>query len=306
VIEIDEILKSPDATFKDLAVWHRLDALIEALPENERLRQWNHVAQELEARRIPNGHPHFRLGILHLISDSDETTGIQHLQKAYEQDQLFADSTPPQRKAAYRVLGLVKDFLADLRTKKKKSKWQMDQLQPPHRRVLITTLLAVYDESTKHLLDAPLLTYKAFFSLLSDQDLTRFAAQNYYCAHGLLEMVMVKSGQAFLSNNEYALSRALVGLYGGVLEAILADKLGNRGQGTLGEMINEAHKAGFLNLGTGLCALATVVLYFRNHVHANKDIVRKDYFIDINVAKSLKAATDWVIVELIKQKTAGP
>src|SRR5260221_5624085 len=37
----------------------------------------------------------------------------------------------------------------------------------------------------------------------------------------------------------------------------------------------KAHEAGLLNLGTRLCALATVVLYFRNHVHANRDVARK-------------------------------
>lgn len=303
--ELGKILRSPDATFRDQAVWHQLDALIEALPENERFLQWNHVSQELGARKIPSGHAHFRLGILHLVSDLDETTGIQHLQIAYEQDQLVPDGTPPHRRAAYRVLGLAKDFLDDLQTKKGNSRWQTDQLLPPHRRVLIATLLGVYDESARHILDAPLLTYNAFFAVLSDRDLARFAMENYYCAYDLLEIVMVERGQSLLSH-EYGLSRALVGLYGGVLEAILADKLGIKGHGTLGDLINKAHDAGLLDLGTRLCALATVVLYFRNHVHANKDIARKDYFVDINVAKSLKAATDWVIVELGKSKKPQP
>jgi hypothetical protein len=93
-----------------------------------------------------------------------------------------------------------------------------------------------------------------------------------------------------------------VGLYGGVLEAILADKLGVTGEPTLGQLINRAHDAGLLKLGTLLSSLATVLLYFRNHVHANRDIARTEYFVDINVALTLKAATDVVVGELLRSK----
>jgi hypothetical protein len=300
VSEIDEILKAPVEKFKEQVLWQTLDKLIEPLPEDQRILEWNRVAGRREKRGVSSGHAHFRAGILHLVNDSDETAGIKHLQAAYEQDQKFSGSKEPHRMAAYGVLGLIKDFLYYLAGKKN---WQVNQLQPPHRHVLITTLLGVYDESTKHPLDAPLLTYKPFFDLFLDEGLRRFAAENYYCAYGLLEMVSVQNGQSFLHQHEYPLSRALVGLYGGVLEAILADELGIKDEATLGKLINQAYDAGILNLGTRLSSLATVLLYFRNHIHANKDVARKDYLIDINVARSLKAATDLVIIELVQRRS---
>ena len=286
--------------FKGPAVWHLLDTLIESLPDDQRVLEWSRVAGQLEARKISSGHAHFRLGIFHLVKDAHEATGLQHVQKAYEQDQMFSGRREPHRMAAYRVLGLIKDFLDDLNSKKN---WQVSQLQPPYRRGLITTLLAVYDQSTKHILDSPLLTYQPFFALFKDEGLRRFAVENYQCAYGLLENVSVESGQSFLNLYEYPLSRALVGLYGGVLEAILADRLGNKGEATLGKLINDAHVAGLLKPGTRLCSLATALLYFRNHIHPNKDIARQDYLINIDVARSLKVATEMVIAELLQQKT---
>jgi hypothetical protein len=300
VNEIDEILKSQAETFKEPAVWRKLDQLIESLPDDQRVLEWSRVAGCLEAGGISSGHAHFRLGIWHLVNDSDEKVGTRYLEAAYEQDQRFSERKEPHRMAAYRVLGLVKDFLDYLHSKKN---WQADQLQPPYRRVLITTLLAVYVASNKHILDAPLLTYQPFFDLFKDAGLRRFAIENYHCAYGLLEMVGVERNQSFLQQHEYPLARALVGLYGGVLEAILADKLGVTGEATLGKLINQAHDAGLLKPGTRLSSLATVLLYFRNHVHANRDIARTEYFIDINVALTLKAATDMVVGELLRSKT---
>jgi hypothetical protein len=299
VSKIDEILKDQAEAFKEPAVWRKLDQLIESLPDDQRALEWSRVAGCLEARGVSSGHAHFRLGIWHLVNDSDEKVGIKHLEAAYEQDQEFSARKEPHRMAAYRVLGLVKDFLGHLHSKKN---WQADQLHPPYRRVLITTLLAAYDASTKHILDAPLLTYKPFFALFKDEGLRRFAIENYHCACGLLELVSVERNQSFLRQHEYSLSRALVGLYGGVLEAILADKLGVTGEPTLGQLINRAHDAGLLKLGTLLSSLATVLLYFRNHVHANRDIARTEYFVDINVALTLKAATDVVVGELLRSK----
>ena len=298
--EIDEILKSPDQVLEQPAAFHRLDQLIESLPDGQRTLEWSRVAGCLEARGLSSGHAHFRLGIWHLINDADEKTGIRHLELAYAQDQEFSRRKEPQRMAAYRVLGLIKDFLGYLSSKKS---WQVDQLQPPYRRALITTLLAVYDESTKHILDAPLLTYEPFFALFKDEDLRRFAVENYQCAYGLLEMVSVESGHSFLLLYEYPLSRTLVGLYGGVLEAILADRLGVTGEATLGKLINQAYDSGLLKSGTRLCSLAIMLLYFRNHVHANRDIARKEYLINIDVARTLKAATEWVVGELLQSKT---
>jgi len=143
VSEIDEILKSPDQVLKEPAAFHRLDHLIESLPDDQRALEWSRVAGCLEARGLSSGHAHFRLGIWHLVNDTDERTGIKHLELAYAQDQKFSGRKEPHRMSAYRVLGLIKDFLGYLSSKKN---WQVDQLQPPYRRVLITTLLAVYDE----------------------------------------------------------------------------------------------------------------------------------------------------------------
>jgi hypothetical protein len=52
--------------------------------------------------------------------------------------------------------------------------------------------------------------------------------------------------------------------------------------------------------GTNLCALCTIILYFRNHIHAGKTAMRKTYFVDLYVAKDLKIATDTVISELLR------
>lgn len=300
VNEIDEILKSPDGVLKEPAAFHRLDQIIESLPADQRVLAWSRVAGSLEGRGLSSGHAHFRLGVWHLVNDANENTGIKHLEAAYEQDQRFSGRKAPHRMAAYRVLALVKDFLDYLSSKKN---WQADQLQPPYRRALITTLLAAYDESTKHILDSPILTYQPFFALFKDEGLRRFAIENYQCACEFLEKATVQSGQSLLHQHEYPLSRALVGLYGGVLEAILADRLGVTGEATLGKLVNKAHDAGMLKSGTHLSCLAILLLYFRNHVHANRDIARKQYFIDINVARTLKSATDWVVAELLKSKT---
>jgi hypothetical protein len=69
-------------------------------------------------------------------------------------------------------------------------------------------------------------------------------------------------------------------LYGGVLEAILADILSIKESKTLGQLIWEAHRSGFLPMGSRLCALATILLYFRNHIHANKDVAKSEDFVD--------------------------
>jgi hypothetical protein len=194
--------------------------------------------------------------------------------------------------------------LSDLR---KKTNWQTSQLDPPHRKILINTLLALYDATARrHILDMPAWTYSPFFELMKDDGLRRFAGENYFCAQSLLEWVETDSGHAFLLTNEYPLARVVIGLYGGVLEAMLAEKLASKGRQTLGNLINEAYAQGHLVPGTRLCALATILLYFRNHIHANREVNRTEYFIDLHVAKGLKAAIDLVIAELLAPPTASP
>jgi len=87
---------------------------------------------------------------------------------------------------------------------------------------------------------------------------------------------------------------------GGVLEAILADKLPTVRGKPLGSLITEAKDAGIIKIGTKLAALSSVMLYLRNHVHPDRDAVRTAYFIDINVAKGCKVALDWVIADLLQ------
>lgn len=129
---LDTILTASPAALGSLSVAQRLDQLIDSTPSvQQRVDGWNRVATVMEAKGMSSGHAHFRLGILHLFSDTDEGIGISHLERAYEQDQRFVADREPHRLAAYRVLSLVRDFLEDLRTKKN---WRALQLDPNHRR----------------------------------------------------------------------------------------------------------------------------------------------------------------------------
>jgi hypothetical protein len=190
----------------------------------------------------------------------------------------------------------VKDFLADLRNRKD---WQALQLAPNYRGVLISTLLALYDATARqHVLDMRAWTFNPFFAIFKNDRLRLFAGENYFCAQSLLEWVETDGGHAFLLTNEYPFARSIIGLYGGVLEAILAEKLSTNEQKPLGALIGDAYKQGHLIIGTRLCALATILLYFRNHIHPNREITRGDYLIDMNVAKGLKNAIDLAIEDL--------
>ncbi len=294
---LDEILSS----FTDEnGTWNALDRLIGAVPDRtEQLRSWEHAAQAAESKGVSCGHAHFRLGVLHLVLDPEESKGIWHLERAYEQDQTYA--APPRqahRMAAYRVLGLVKDFLSDLRRLRQKGDWRGDQLDPPYREMLMRTLLAIYDESTRHILDAQVFTYSPFFDLVVNHVLRRFAGENYYCAQDLLEHLATTHGQHLLQLHEYPLARSVIGLYGGVLEAILMDKVSPPGRPTLGALITDGHTKGLIVVGTRLCAVATMLLYFRNHVHPDRETARQEYFIDMNVARGLKIAIDLAINDL--------
>jgi hypothetical protein len=297
---LDEVLKASPSRLGDRSTIQILDQIIDRSPDiQQRIADWSRVAVKLETTGVSSSHAHFRLGILHLVNDPDEAVGISHLERAYEQDERFAVSREPHRLAAYRVLSLVKDFLADLRSRKD---WQVLQLDPKHRGVLISTLLALYDTTVhQHILDMHVWTFDPFFAIFKTDRLRVFAGENYFCAQSLLEWVETNGGHAFLLTNEYPFARSIIGLYGGVLEAILAERLSTTQQKTLGGLITEAYKQGHLAIGTRLCALATILLYFRNHVHPNKEITRTDYLIDLNVAKGLKSAIDLAIGDLMPQ-----
>jgi hypothetical protein len=145
----------------------------------------------------------------------------------------------------------------------------------------------------------PVWTFNPFFAIFKNDRLRLFAGENYFCAEGLLEWVETDAAGAFLLTNEYPFARSIIGLYGGVLEAILADQLSTSEQKPLGWLMSEAHKLGHLKVGTRLCALTTILLYFRNHVHPYKEITRTEYFIDLNAAKGLKAAIYLAIGDLL-------
>jgi hypothetical protein len=68
----------------------------------------------------------------------------------------------------------------------------------------------------------------------------------------------------------------------------------------LGVLIREAHAKEIIRVGTKLAALSSMMLYLRNHIHADRDANRRAYFVDIHVAKGCKVALDWVIADLLQ------
>ncbi len=147
-------------------------------------------------------------------------------------------------------------------------------------------------------------TYPEFFSLIERPELARFAIQNYFCAQNLLTLFFLENQHIDRNTDEYPLSRAIVGLFGGVIEAILASRLTVGSKTTLRGFINEGRETGLIRVGTKLAALCTLILYLRNHVHAERAASQTEFFIDINVAKGCKVALDWAISELLEQSAA--
>jgi hypothetical protein len=283
--------------------WREIDAVLMPLPISQQISAWNRILEHIGSTPIPRGHPYFRLGVLHLLSDLDEAQGLSYLDKAFREDCVHAppEGKLPHRMGAYRLLALCKGFFEYLRGLGGEN-WQAQQLKEPHREILIRTLLTLYDQSLLHPIEMQRYTYQEFFALIRDRRLCAFAIENYFCVEALIEMATLKSGQAFLHQHEYPLARAAVGLVGGVLEAILADRLdGARGR-TLGGLIKEGHERGIVLPGTPIAALSSLMLYLRNHVHADRALNIAEYYIDINVANGCKVALDWVISELLNRE----
>jgi hypothetical protein len=200
------------------------------------------------------------------------------------------------RAAAYRILCLTKDFLKELHSKKDDNS-EKPQLAPGLRSTLMKTLFLLYDETRKHVMDMRILTFQPLFKLIGNDNLRIFAGQNYYCAQEILELTSTHKGESLALNHEYALARAVIGLYGGVLEAMLADKLPSASKKKmLGKLIQDAYAQKILVPGTKLAALSSVMLYFRNHIHADR--MRTEYFVDLNVAKGCKVALESVVLDL--------
>jgi hypothetical protein len=158
-------------------------------------------------------------------------------------------------------------------------------------------------------LDLPGFTYAAFFALINDQNLRAFAMENYYCAESLIQMFFLEGQAINKPRDEYPLSRAVVGLLGGVLEALLVARLPDLKTPTLGMLIRMAHERGVLTSGTRVSALSSLMLHLRNYVHADLGSQRIDYLIDISTAKGCKVALDWALTEMLLRsepcKSAG-
>lgn len=296
--EVNEIVDLLSDSFESPQTWGKLDDVIAKLPNpDDQIREWHRVVAAVESKNIPSGHPHFRLGILYLVNDSTETEGISHLELAYKQDCQHDKRNEPHRKGAYRVLALTKDFLLYLQSEARP--WQQAQLQIPYRKTLIHILLAAYDQTAKNILDLPRLTYAPLFKLMSNDRLRAFAGENYDFAQELLERVSLESGQQLRTFYQYPIARTIIGLLGGVLEAILADRHPKFASKPLGKLIEGACNDGTISVGSRLAALASVILYLRNHIHPGREIKRIDYLVDLNVAKGCKIMLDWAIQELV-------
>ena len=285
----------PVGAFNHGDAWLELDKVVNSLPAAvDRIREWTNLLSWAEKQRLSSGHPHFRLGLEYLLLDQDESRAFGHLEKAYRQDQQW-NFKRAHRAAAYRILCLTKDFLRELKNKPDDNPEKL-QLGPRLRSTLMSTLYLLYDETRKHVMDMRILTYQPLFKLIRDDNLRIFAGQNYYCAQEILELTSTDKGHSLALNHEYALARAVIGMYGGVLEAILADMLPGISKRTVVTLIKDAYAQNILSPGTKLAALSSVMLYFRNHIHADK--TRTEYFVDLNVAKGCKVALESVILDL--------
>lgn len=293
--------------------WREVDVAVQSLPSRqEQIQALEQICKALDASSDPihslKGHPYFRLGVLHLLENDDERNGLSYLERAYKEDQTYSeikrDGVRPEDKAAYRLLAIVKDFFDYLRSKKP-TDWESALLLPSNRKVLIPILFTVYDLSLVHPLDMRVHTNLDFRSLIKDDKLRIFAGENYHCVVNLLETSVLKDHHLDTVNGRYALGRAMVGMVGGVLEAIWLDRLPGLRKGTLGSLLREAHERGILHPGTRLAALSSLLCFMRNHLHPGLDSQRLRYFVDMNVAKGCKVALDVVISELLAVRGAA-
>jgi hypothetical protein len=301
---MEELLRLDAAQLRKDENWREMDRIVCALPSNaEKVRVWEQICSILDKDQSIKGLPLFRLGILHILEDADEQQGLKLLEQAYEQDQREVSEIgiPAEERGAYLLLAVVKDFFDYLRTKNTHM-WESGLLASQNRKTLIPVLFTVYDLISVHALDMKGFTTTDFLKLIKSDKLRIFAGENYFCTQNLLEMFTLEGQHIDKHNNQYPLARAIVGLVGGVLEAIWLDRMPPAAMGkTLGTILAEAHKQGILKLDTRIAALSSLLCFMRNHVHPGLDIKRQHYFIDMKVAKGCKAALDWTISELLKQ-----
>lgn len=284
--------------------WRAIDELVVALPTNQIQEQaWQRIVLMRESGGLSRGHPFFRLGVHHLQNDEDESRALQFLEQAYQEDEKFHSNSqlPPHRKGAYRLLSITKGFLDYLQNEG--NPWEKQQLNPPQRETLITTLLIVYDKSLIPILDSPTLTYLTFQALIKNPQFVRFAIENYNCGIHLIEAFVHNDTHINTHSDEYPLARAVVGLFAGVIEAVLLDRIPHSGAKPLGTLITIGYEKGLIEPGTKLGTLCSMMNYLRKHVHPDRDAKREDYFIDINVARGTKAALELALIEILNRSS---
>jgi len=300
---VDELLRLDATQLRRKENWSEMDRIVCALPSNaEKIHAWQKICAILDTDQYTKGLPLFRLGILHILEDADEQQGLKLLEQAYKEDQreVNAVGIPAEKRGAYLLLAVVKDFFDYLRTKKPQD-WESGLLTSQNRKTLIPVLFTVYDLISMHPLDMKGFTTADFLKLIKSDPLRRFAGENYFCTENLLVMFTLQGQHIDKVNDQYPLARAIMGLIGGVLEAIWLDRMSPSAMGkTLGAILTEAHKQGVLKLDTRIAALSSLLCFMRNHVHPGRDIKRQHYFINMEVAKGCKAALDWAISELLK------
>jgi hypothetical protein len=297
-----EVFDLPTEEFQNH--WQAIDHFIACRPSvDDQIELWEAILQRIESSPLDlsKAHCYFMLGVLMLYTRPSETDGLLYLEQAHQEDRKFA-SRRFHRMAAYRLLGLVKGFLEHLRARGRP--WEKEQLNPGNRHVLFKALLTIYDASshvgiwTGH-------THGAFFRLIKDDSLRLFAGENYYCAAHLAGLWSRDGHSGLTPDDECPLARATIGLLGGVLEAILLAQLSGGDGQTLGWLISRANKAGVIRAGTILGALASFMLYFRNHLHADLSRERTEFFLNISTATGCIAAMDMAINELLDLNVQG-
>jgi hypothetical protein len=296
LIALDEFLRLSDLELD--RSWPKVDEILAGSQVAVRLKCWDYIHSAVQNRPISLGHVYFRLGVHHLITDSDENDAIKYLELAYAEDVKFSNESPhpPQRRGAYRLLSLIKAYFEYLDAEG--LPWEKEQFQARDREHQITTLLSVYDKGLVHPLDAATFTYQEFFRLMKNQSLIEFAIENFFSAEELL-IQATTADSAIRGPHQNAIARAIVALLGGVLEAILADRVAGLMKPTLGALIRKGYSDGLIKKGSKLAALCSLMLFLRNHIHPDRASKQNDYRIDINVARGCKAALELVITEML-------
>ena len=281
------------------ACWRQVDLFVWQEPRERQMQLWRELAERAGASHS-KGHPYFRLGVLSLLLEPNESAGLRSLEEAYAEDERFGPESGqlPHQMGAYKLLSLTRDYFRHLRHEKT-SGWEQALLAGSARLTLVETLLTVYDGSLVEMLDMRSATHPVFRNLIQDDDLSAYAIENYGCAERLLQMLEFNR-TPLNQDDEYPLSRAVVGMLGGVLEALLCDRLRSSRARTLGGLLRTAHDNGVFRRGSRISALSSLMLYFRNHVHADVASQRTEFFIGLGTAKGCRVALDWALGEMIQ------